>query len=286
METSFEMQGVRRLARASKPAMLAGAITTLFAASSMSSCGNEVEVDEPRPVAQCRGDACSGCEPATCAELAAECGVVDDGCGGTLECGVCPAPATCGGTGAPNQCGCAPLACADRAAHCGTIDDGCGGTVECGACAAPQTCGGGGSANQCGCTPTTCEEADAHCGTLSDGCGGTLTCGECEAPQTCGGGDQPNQCGSNGACEGALVSMRMVPHDHAAAAADDARLAYELVDIDLSVPQVLLEVALDDEAPSLLVVHRDAPEETDNGFRIIAAEVDVQAREAWICTTR
>lgn len=29
------------------------------------------------------------CEPTTCPELAAECGPVDDGCGGTLECGTC-----------------------------------------------------------------------------------------------------------------------------------------------------------------------------------------------------
>lgn len=35
------------------------------------------------------------CEPATCADVAAECGSLDDGCGGTLTCGTCVDPWIC-----------------------------------------------------------------------------------------------------------------------------------------------------------------------------------------------
>lgn len=35
------------------------------------------------------------CEPLTCEELGADCGPVDDGCDGTVQCGVCGDNATC-----------------------------------------------------------------------------------------------------------------------------------------------------------------------------------------------
>ncbi|MBI5543612.1 MAG: hypothetical protein HY901_06975 [Deltaproteobacteria bacterium] len=44
------------------------------------------------------------CEPRTCAALGAACGQAADGCGRTLECGVCAAPESCAGAGAANQC--------------------------------------------------------------------------------------------------------------------------------------------------------------------------------------
>jgi hypothetical protein len=47
------------------------------------------------------GDACV---PATCADLEATCGILIDGCGGLLDCGVCPPGLTCGHV-TPNQCG-------------------------------------------------------------------------------------------------------------------------------------------------------------------------------------
>lgn len=46
-----------------------------------------------------------GCIPATCGSLGADCGSVGDGCGGTLSCGTCVQPATCGGGGVANRCG-------------------------------------------------------------------------------------------------------------------------------------------------------------------------------------
>ncbi|TMB57148.1 MAG: hypothetical protein E6J56_05250, partial [Deltaproteobacteria bacterium] len=45
------------------------------------------------------------CVPTTCAAQAKNCGTIPDGCGGTLTCGVCTAPQTCGGGGVANVCG-------------------------------------------------------------------------------------------------------------------------------------------------------------------------------------
>ena len=78
--------------------------------------------------------------PATCASLNLHCGRADDGCGGMLNCGTCPAGQTCGGGGTPGMCGgpmCTPKTCAMLGYNCGTEGDGCGGTINCGSCAAP-----------------------------------------------------------------------------------------------------------------------------------------------------
>jgi hypothetical protein len=40
----------------------------------------------------------------TCAELAPSCGLLDDGCGSSIDCG-CTPPESCGGGGTPNVCG-------------------------------------------------------------------------------------------------------------------------------------------------------------------------------------
>lgn len=44
------------------------------------------------------------CVPETCAAFGYNCGLVGDGCGGTLNCGTCDT-GTCGGGGMPNRCG-------------------------------------------------------------------------------------------------------------------------------------------------------------------------------------
>jgi len=96
------------------------------------------------------------CTPTTCAAQGKNCGTIADGCGGTLTCGVCTAPQTCGGGGVANVCGvCTPTTCAAQGKNCGTIPDGCGGTLTCGVCTAPETCGGAGVANVCGVAPAT-----------------------------------------------------------------------------------------------------------------------------------
>ncbi|HJL18718.1 MAG TPA: hypothetical protein RMH99_23855 [Sandaracinaceae bacterium LLY-WYZ-13_1] len=132
-----------------------------------------------------------GCEPQTCAELRAQCGRIDDGCGTEIDCGECTAPEECGVGGIANLCDCVARTC--EADECGARPNGCGGEIECGGCPGGQTCGDG----RCGCTPVTCE-ADT-CGTIPDGCGGTVTCPPCAGGETCGGGDVPNRCGS-GTC--------------------------------------------------------------------------------------
>lgn len=125
------------------------------------------------------GDACE-CQPATCAGLGVNCGTVSDGCDGTLSCGECVQPETCGGGGTPNVCGCTvTLICAAAGAECGSIPDDCGGTLSCGECVAPATCGGGGVPNVCGCTVPATWYSDAD----GDGFGNAaVTTSSCSRP--------------------------------------------------------------------------------------------------------
>ena len=133
------------------------------------------------------------------------CGLVADGCGGTINCGTCTQPDTCGGGGAPNVCGrpmCTPktLQQACSGLSCGWVSDGCGGAVNCGTCSNGGVCGGAGP-NQCGgqCTPTTCSAAGAECGNIANRCGALLNCGQCPPGQTCGAAG-PNKCGPGQSC--------------------------------------------------------------------------------------
>jgi hypothetical protein len=140
-----------------------------------------------------------GCVAITCDDLGAECGTAPDGCGGTIRCGACVAPMTCGGGGIAKKCGCTPVTCAEVGAECGSISDGCGGTVACKSCGFALVCGGGGP-NRCGllpCVPKTCAELGAQCGRILDGCGKLLDCGPCPANKACGV-KQPNHCDKSG----------------------------------------------------------------------------------------
>ncbi len=83
---------------------------------------------------------CSSCTPTTCAAQGKDCGTISNSCGGTLSCGSCTAPETCGGGGSANVCGCTPTTCAAQGKDCGSISDGCGSTLNCGSCTASQTC--------------------------------------------------------------------------------------------------------------------------------------------------
>jgi len=131
----------------------------------------------------------SCCTPLTSCPAGDKCDTVSDNCGGTISCGTCTAPQTCGGSGIPNVCGCTATTCADLGFNCGSnIPDGCGGKLNCGACTSPQTCGGGGTADICGCTPTTCAIQGKNCGTMSDRCGNTLDCGSCPGTEQCNNG--------------------------------------------------------------------------------------------------
>ena len=147
------------------------------------------------------GPNCAGAT--TCAQQNVKCGPIGDGCGGTLECGTCPATETCGGGGTPGVCGkfvCTPKTCAALGADCGPVGDGCGMQIDCGTCTGGLTCGGGGTASVCGtgssCSPQSCAAQAVNCGPIGDGCGGTLQCGTCSGNQTCGGGGVSSVCGA------------------------------------------------------------------------------------------
>lgn len=127
-----------------------------------------------------------------CDALGKNCGEIDDGMGGKVDCGTCPEGYTCG-LDIPNVCGCHPRDCTGL--NCGTIDRGCGkGPLDCGQCTGFETCGGGGRPNVCGCTPKGC--AGMNCGQVDRGCGlGIVSCGQCTGFDTCGGGGIPGVCG-------------------------------------------------------------------------------------------
>lgn len=147
------------------------------------------------------------CAPKSCVELQKNCGTVDDGCGGVLQCGNCEAPGeSCGGAGTSNVCGpgtCVAKTCAGLGKNCGTLSDGCSSILNCGTCQSAQVCGGDGEANVCStmnCTAQTCHSLGANCGTVPDGCGKQLSCGTCMVSgESCGGGGTKNVCGK-GAC--------------------------------------------------------------------------------------
>jgi hypothetical protein len=151
-----------------------------------------------------------GCTAATCESLSSErgakvCGMVADGCGGTLSCGDgCTGTDTCGGGPAANQCGCSPNPDPCGSKSCGSASDGCGHTVQCGAsagaCSANKECN---ASQACLCKTDTTAFCAGKCGTLQtpDGCQATcvtcqtfcaagegVACGascECPAPGTC-----------------------------------------------------------------------------------------------------
>jgi hypothetical protein len=137
------------------------------------------------------------CTPTKCANNGVPyCGVIGNGCGGSLDCGQCPGGMVCGSK-VDHLCtpvACTPTTCAPKGGtYCGTIGDGCGDKLECGSCKNGWTCGGRGIDNMCGASPdggacqlVSCNSsAGRYCGTIGDGCGGALKCGECPSGETC-----------------------------------------------------------------------------------------------------
>ena len=136
----------------------------------------------PKPMMQACADAL--------ANHGIECGVIDDGCGGFIDCGssACKPGTACGAQGDPGRCEPTekPSECVALGKNCGVIKSECGGNVDCGKCQAPQVCNPNGI---CGapCTPLTCATITnpPTCGTVPDGCGGTVgPCGMCPNPQS------------------------------------------------------------------------------------------------------
>ena len=118
--------------------------------------------------------------------------MVSNGCGGVVQCPMCPAGDYCNGV---NQCvspNCTPKTCTQLGVQCGPTANTCGGLVDCGPCPPGQGCGAGGVPGQCGalaCKPRTCNDLGAVCGQVADGCGGlTPNCGDCQAAESCKNG--------------------------------------------------------------------------------------------------
>ncbi len=62
-----------------------------------------------------------GCSKQTCASQNLSCGTAGDGCGGTLACGTCSAPQTCGGDPSrPGACGCTGVCASVPTCEAGT----------------------------------------------------------------------------------------------------------------------------------------------------------------------
>ncbi len=124
---------------------------------------------------------CDVCTPRTCADVAAECGTIHDGCGRVIECGDCTIEGEACGIRQANRCDpCTPTTCAMQGAECGLVQDGCGNELECGTCGTGEECGWGNRCQQC--WPASC--ARSECGTKDDGCGGTVDCGPCPTSST------------------------------------------------------------------------------------------------------
>jgi hypothetical protein len=125
------------------------------------------------------------------------CGVIGNGCFGSLDCGACPTGDQCESNICVRGMDCMPLVCQQSSGkYCGSVGDGCGRGIDCGGCAANQTCGSTGVCVTSGCVPLTCNAGTTRfCGVIGDGCGGMLDCGACQAPATCAGRGVAGVCG-------------------------------------------------------------------------------------------
>ena len=187
------------------------------------------------PVTTDGGSALDACVPLDCEGSicgSPVCGVIGDGCGGTLSCGnQCPSTWSCerGLCRPSSPIDCVPVTCSLYGSfrYCGAIGDGCGGALDCACPNAGWTC----EHNFCVgrppvCTPWTCDLFAPYfiCGIFDNGCGGTIDCRTCSQPgwicqgrgtcvgppscaphQSCTGPDGETYCGSIGdGCGGTL----------------------------------------------------------------------------------
>jgi hypothetical protein len=120
------------------------------------------------------------------------CGLIGDGCGGSINCPACPAGETCianiCNNGQGYDGGVLTSCTVVGGQYCGDIGNGAGGKLSCGACTAPGwSCTDGVCTASPGiCAPAVCQTPSGqYCGTIGDGCGYALTCPTCPAGLTC-----------------------------------------------------------------------------------------------------
>lgn len=147
-------------------------------------CNQVFHTCEPSCVPKSAAELCSAAK----AKKGVECGIISNGCGGTVNCSTvpgfgCPSGQSCGVRGIANRCDAAqtPDECRALGRNCGEITSACDGQkIRCGDCPSGQVCNANGV---CGapCQPKTCavDYAGFACGTFPDGCGSTVTCGSC-----------------------------------------------------------------------------------------------------------
>jgi hypothetical protein len=102
------------------------------------------------------------------------CGVINDGCGNTLQCATtCPDGETC----TNNQCKpCNALTCASVGARCGSISNGCGGFIVCNVCGDGTRCDNGQCQGFGGPTGVFCQNCRKTKGSCQAGPGGSAVC--------------------------------------------------------------------------------------------------------------
>ena len=128
---------------------------------------------------------------------AQNCGTASDGCGGTIACGTCTAPQTCGGGGAANVCGTCPagsMLCNGTCVDTQTDDDNCGGCNN--PCSTGTTCAGKASA-----APASWWTASAARPGTMNVCNGTCCSASCAPDGSC--------CAA--VCNGACCSSPCLP---------------------------------------------------------------------------
>lgn len=127
------------------------------------------------------GTECGCMATASCGDAGFFCGKLDDGCGGTMDCGSCPAPLSCGFR-APNVC--SDPTCKPQCTTCGQIDPLCGELCTTGWCGSGQYC----DAGSCAC-PAGQTDCSGKCVSLRNDSRNCGSCGHsCPNNKACTGG--------------------------------------------------------------------------------------------------
>jgi hypothetical protein len=121
----------------------------------------------------------SECISKTCSELGKSCGIWNNGCNGTINCGGCAEKQSC-----TNGACIGDGSCNSLNGNCKFSLFGCGSGFE---SAGQQDCGFLGTCcKEKTCIKKTCQAED--CGVISDGCGRTINCAGCSSGFVCTNG--------------------------------------------------------------------------------------------------